>query len=168
MTEHSEQAAFVAEVLYRYSNRDDFIRPLFFSVPNGAWLGGKNPHALMAKYKAEGFLPGVADILYLQPRGDWSFLAIEMKAVNRKGGVSEEQNTFIRAALSAGGLALVCYGTDSAIKAFTKYMELLSRKITAEQMHPAEPAPITELVYCEHGYIFGMCCVKKCSFNQER
>jgi hypothetical protein len=125
-SESEEQKAFVAEVLYKYANRPDFFRPLFFAVPNGAWLGGDNRYALINKYKAEGFTPGVSDILYLQPRGSWVFLAIEMKAVYAKnnygGGVSDAQRAFLVAAGEAGGLALVAYGADEAIEAFDKYM----------------------------------------------
>ena len=127
MSEHSEQAAFVSEVLYRYSNRDDFIRPLFFAVPNGAWLGGKNPYALMNKYRAEGFTKGVADILYLQARGEYHFLALEMK--NPKNGkVSPAQEEFIEAATNAGGFADVCFGADQAIADFESYMLLEIRE----------------------------------------
>ncbi len=35
--------------------RNDFVRNLFFAVPNGAWLGGKSA-AMMVKLKKEGFL----------------------------------------------------------------------------------------------------------------
>ena len=57
-TEHAEQAAFVQQVMYEFSNRSDFIRPLFFAVPNGMVIGGRNRFALLNKYKAEGFTPG--------------------------------------------------------------------------------------------------------------
>ena len=122
-SEHEEQAAFVAEVLYRYANRDDFIRPLFFSTFNGAWLGGNAGARArqMQKAKEAGFLPGVADILYLQPRGEWMYLVIEMKS---KGGkLSEEQKTFINAVKWEGeGLAVVCHSAEEAIETFDKYM----------------------------------------------
>lgn len=128
MSEHDEQAAFVFEVLCRYGNCSDFLRPLFFSVPNGAWLGGRNPFALMAKYKAEGFTPGVSDILYLQPRGGYAYLAIEMKATNRMvekdKGISLEQAEFQKAVIRAGGRALVCYGAEAAVEEFIEYMKL--------------------------------------------
>lgn len=32
MSEHDEQAKFVAEVLFRYANDPTFIRPLFFAA----------------------------------------------------------------------------------------------------------------------------------------
>jgi hypothetical protein len=65
--EHNEQATFIDHVLWTYRNREDFNRGVFFAVPNGAWLGGRAKN-VMNKLKGEGFLPGVFDILYLQPR----------------------------------------------------------------------------------------------------
>lgn len=121
MTEHDSQAAFVAEILYRYANDPTFVRPLFFAVPNGMWIAGKNPYALMNKYKAEGLHPGVCDVFYLQPRGGWSYLAIEMKSAT--GKTSPAQDEFIRTALSVGGMAVVCRSADEAVEVFTRYMQ---------------------------------------------
>jgi hypothetical protein len=126
-SEHNEQATFVDYVLWTYQHHDDFIRGLFFSVPNGAWLGGRAP-AMMNKMKREGFLPGVADILYLQPRGGHTFLAIEMKTIRRRkeknGGVSDEQMAFLQTANQSGALAVSCYGANEAIELFDGYMKL--------------------------------------------
>lgn len=127
MSEHTDQAAFVQYVLLTYRNRPDFTRSLFFAVPNGAWLGGKAP-AVMNKMKQEGFLPGVADLLYLQPRGGHIFLAIEMKTMERRnqknGGMSDDQTIFQAIALAAGALAITCYGPDEAMRVFDDYMNL--------------------------------------------
>ncbi len=137
MSEHNEQATFVDYVLWQYRNRTDFIRPLFFAVPNGAWLGGRAPLVMM-KMKKEGFLPGVSDILYLQARADYTFLAIELKTEDRRnqknGGVSEEQRTFIEAANKDGGMARVCYGADDAIHVFDAYMAMENRFMTDAEM----------------------------------
>lgn len=123
MTEHSEQANFVEYILYSFGGRTDFIRPLFFSVPNGAWLaGGRNRWAVANKLKAEGLTPGVADILYLQPRGRYHFLAIEMKSP--RGRISPEQEAFLIAVAQVGGLGVICYSSTEAITAFEVYMEL--------------------------------------------
>lgn len=124
MSEFSEQAAFVSYVLYKYSNDPTFIRGLFFSTFGGAWLGGNIGARArqMQKAKEAGFLPGIADVLYLQPRGVCAYLAIEMKI---KGGrLSEEQDAFLSAAKAAGGQAWVCYGQDMAVNVFEHYMEL--------------------------------------------
>ena len=127
VSEHEEQASFFAEVLFTYQHRADFIRTLLFSVPNGMWLGGANKFALMSKYKAEGFRPGVADIIYLQPRGEYNCLVIEMKAIDKrnvKDAVSAEQTEFLEAVNGAGGLGEVCYGCEEAMKIFNLYMSL--------------------------------------------
>lgn len=127
-TERQEQIAFVSYVLQAYAHRPDFIRGLFFAVPNGAWLGGKRPAYVMEKMKGEGVLPGVADLLYLQPRGEYAYLAIEMKTPQRKkektGGLTDEQLDFLQNVIIAGGRADICYGADEAIALFDWYMRL--------------------------------------------
>lgn len=138
MREHNEQATFVDYVLWTYLHRADFVRGLFFAVPNGAWLGGRGS-SVMNKMKKEGFLPGVSDILYLQARGDqYTFLAIEMKTEERRneknGGLSDEQSAFIAAANADGGMAGVCYGADEAIKIFDEYMLMDNRFMTEAQI----------------------------------
>lgn len=126
--EHNIQASFVDSVLWQYKSDPTFLRPLFFAVPNGAFLGGYNRPAVFAKLKKEGVYPGVADMLYLQPRGVWSFMAIELKTEKRKRekgrGVSEEQKIFLDAVSEARGLPSVCYGVDEALEAFSLYMSL--------------------------------------------
>ena len=125
ISEHEEQANFFAEARLRFGFREDFLEVLLFSVPNGMWVGGGNRFALMNKYKAEGFRSGVADILYLQPRGGYNCLAIEMKATdkrNDKSAVSPEQFAFLAAVNGAGGIGEVCYGSEEALQIFTKYM----------------------------------------------
>jgi hypothetical protein len=126
MSEHTEQAAFVEYILWEFGPCDNFIRPLFFAVPNGAVLGG-NRFALMAKLKQEGLRNGVADVLYLQPRGKYNCLAIEMKSA--KGKPTPEQLEFINAVHDAGGYSCICYGSDEAIKAFEAYMSLDRKEI---------------------------------------
>ncbi len=127
ISEHEEQASFIQEVELRFTFRDDFVSILLFATLNGAWLGG-NRFALMNKYKDEGFKKGVADLLYLQPRGDYSCLAIEMKAQDQRGeksgGVSRDQSEFLAAVNANGGTGEVCYGADEAVALFTWYMSL--------------------------------------------
>jgi len=130
-SEHNEQAAFVDYVIWTYRNRADFIRPLFFAVPNGAYMGPRGGF-VMNKMKGEGLNPGVSDILYLQARGDqYTFLAIELKTPARRnekyGGLSQEQLEFIDAANRGGGSAHVCFGADEAINIFDSYMQLENR-----------------------------------------
>jgi hypothetical protein len=127
ISEHDEQANFFSMARALYGNRDDFFSKLLFSVPNGMWIGGKNPYALMGKFKAEGLQPGVSDVLYLQARGGYSCLAIEMKAQdkrNSKDAVSADQAEFLEAINASGGVGEVCYGCDEALAIFATYMSM--------------------------------------------
>lgn len=127
VSEHEEQANFFSEIGFRYSSHADFEKRLLFSVPNGMLAGGKNKFALMAKFKAEGMSAGVADVLYLQPRGEYSCLAIEMKAKDRRNvadAVSKEQAEFIAAINGSGGIGEVCYGCEEALQVFDAYMKM--------------------------------------------
>jgi hypothetical protein len=125
ISEHEEQVNFFIEAKMRFGFREDFLETLLFAVPNGMWLGGQNKFALMNKYKAEGFQVGVSDIIYLQPRGGYNCLTIEMKAIDRrnvKDAVTPEQSAFLQAINGAGGIGEVCYGCDEALQLFTRYM----------------------------------------------
>jgi len=133
-SEHNEQAAFVNTVQLTMRHRSDFIPEMFFAVPNGMMLGGKNPAAraaLMNKYKTEGFRNGVSDLLYLQPRGEYAFLAIEMKTPDRanqkNGGATQDQLDWLKAARSAGAMAELCHGAEAAWEIFQQYMSLDAR-----------------------------------------
>lgn len=130
-SEHREQAALVETVLITYRSRPDFIRLLFFATLNGVWVAGgtyQRKMALIMKYKREGWVNGVADLLYLQPRGVHPYLAIEMKtparAKEKDGGASADQIAWLEAARQAGALAVVCHGRDAAWDVFTDYMAL--------------------------------------------
>lgn len=131
ITEHEEQVVFVATVQMYFRNEPTFIPQLFFSVPNGAWLGGKS-YAMYNRLKAEGVRPGVADLLYLQPRGQYAYLAIEMKApdkLGKTGAVSPDQQEFLDAVRRNGGHAVVCFSADGAIHTFNEYMKLPIKKL---------------------------------------
>lgn len=125
MTEHHDQANFFAEIALIYRNRDDFASNLFFATMNGAWFGGNGARMYQAR-KREGFKKGVADILYLQPRGPYAYLTIELKTEKRRkekdGGLEPEQAEFIGAVNNNGGFGMVCYGVDQAVAVFANYM----------------------------------------------
>ena len=130
LSEHSEQANFVAEVQYRYRNDETFVPELLFAVPNGMWVAGEGTRraALIMKYRKEGMRPGVADLHYLQPRGNYPYCVIEMKRSDKKnvrnGGLTDDQMQYLGAAMKAGAFVQICYGADEAIAAFHEYMEL--------------------------------------------
>lgn len=133
-TEHHEQAALVNAVLMQYQHRSDFIRLMFFATLSGVWIAGadyKRKAGLIAKYKSEGWVNGVADLLYLQPRGDYPYLAIEMKTLERikekNAGASEDQLAWLRAAKAAGAMTAICHGADAGFDVFQRYMSLEPR-----------------------------------------
>ncbi len=95
-------------------------------IPNG----GQSTIMAGAKLKAEGLQPGESDILYLQPRGEYNCLAIEMKALdkrNSKDAVTPEQLEFIEAVNANGGIGEICYGCDEALNIFNTYMQMDAR-----------------------------------------
>lgn len=129
-TEHDEQAGFVGDVKARYQHRRDFYPELFYSVPNGFWAAGKGnaKFALIAKYKAEGMRPGVADVMYDQPRGGFTKFVCEMKRRDRRneknGGLSDDQMAYLNAARKVGAFVCVCYTADEAVQCFDNYMAM--------------------------------------------
>lgn len=125
--EHTEQSVFFRDACFEHRNNPEFMRSLLFAVPNGAYLG-KNGSAVMRKLKDEGLTPGVADVIYLQPRGGYPFLVLEFKRSdkrNRKdGGLSSDQIFFLGEVEKVGGMWAVCYKADQAVEIFQKYMDL--------------------------------------------
>ena len=128
LSEHAEQCAFVEQVRYEYRNRADFIAELFYSVPNGMFLGGTGParFSLMNKYKREGLNPGVADLHYDGPRGGYHKFVCEMKRADKRGtkngGLSAEQQASLSAARKAGAFVCVVYSAEEAMEKFSEYM----------------------------------------------
>jgi len=133
--EGKAQAEFFKEIRFAYRNRKDFFDLLLFSTLNGAYLGGNSKEKrsiLFMKYKRQGAVNGVSDILYLAPRGRFAYLAIELKDEARRGeadgGASKDQIAWIEQARAAGGFPMICYGADEAITAFNAYMEMPVRR----------------------------------------
>lgn len=126
-SEHQEQSNFFQEVMTRFASREDFLTELFFSVPNGSWFGG-NRFAVYNRMVSEGFRKGVADTLYLQARGDYAYLAIEMKRSDKtnapNGGLEPEQELFLQKVHEGGGHGTVCYSGHQAAQEFEWYMSL--------------------------------------------
>lgn len=122
-SEHNEQEYFVARVLYEFKHRDDFHEKLFFAVPNAVYSG-----PALNRLLAEGMRSGVADILYLQGRGPYSCLAIEMKAPDqwkkKDQGLSPDQREFLEVLGRNGGSVHVCYDAQAAYDVFWHYMML--------------------------------------------
>ena len=78
--EHYEQVRVCNHLNEYYSD------VLFWATPNGASLSGRGK--AMNKLKAEGFLPGVSDLIIFEPRGGYSCLFLEMKKADGGNGAS--------------------------------------------------------------------------------
>lgn len=133
-TEHNVQAAFFQHISMEFMHDKTFIPELFFAVPNGMWAGGSSKggkFGLIAKFISEGVKPGVADILYLQPRGIHPYLAFEFKRENfreaKDGGLKPKQVAFKDAAFRVGAFYRVIYTVDEGVEEFRRYMEYPTR-----------------------------------------
>lgn len=117
ISEHDEQVV-VVEYLYR-----QYPKALFWATPNGARLsGGPSKRARqMNALKAEGFLPGVADLIIFEPRGGFSCMMLEMKR-SHGGVVSDNQFDFLAQAEARGAFTAVCHGASEAIQLIDEYM----------------------------------------------
>lgn len=135
LTEHQEQANLFGWLLSVAIVDEPLIHPLVFAVSNGAMLKGDLRMRMIQinRLKAEGFTPGVSDVLCLIPRHGYSYLAVEMKKCgleNKKergivtGGVSDGQREFLSAVKLAGGYDAVCYGANQAIDIFRWYLDI--------------------------------------------
>jgi len=127
ISEHDEQSNFIDYVQVQYQSREDYAEALLFAVPNGMVLGGENKFALLAKHRKEGFKNGVSDLLYLQPRGNYAYLAMETKAIDKRNdpkAVSLDQQKFLDAVNASGGTGHICYGCAELAAVFDWYMSL--------------------------------------------
>jgi hypothetical protein len=99
------------------------LRKFIFSIPNGTHLAGDGiARAIkMKKLKDEGFMPGVADLFLMIPRGEYHGMFIEMKA--EKGALQTEQKEFLERADNQGYMAVTCYGFIEAKEAVTQYLK---------------------------------------------
>lgn len=116
--EHKAQTAVVDYLQMKYPD------VLFWSTPNGAHLAGNVAQraAKMNRLKAEGFLPGVSDLIIFEKRGQYSAMFLEMK--REKGGtVSENQQWFLAEVEKRGGFGAVAHGVEEAIDLIESYLE---------------------------------------------
>lgn len=129
LTEHEIQALFFQQVELEFRLDDSFVPELLYAVLNGAWIAsdGKGKAGLIEKYKAEGWKPGVPDVHYDQPRGDYNKMIFEFKRESRRnkkdGGLSDDQIVFITAATEYAFVRVV-YSIDEAMAAFRNYMAM--------------------------------------------
>ncbi len=96
---------------------------VFFSVPNGAKLGGSEGqrYGMVNKLKAEGMTPGAPDLVILAARGKFHGCLVEMKRI--KGSkLSENQREFLARAEASGFYTIVGYGYVNATELLEEYL----------------------------------------------
>lgn len=90
---------------------------MLFAVPNG----GHRSSSEAAKFKAEGVVSGVSDLILLKGNGSYSSLCIEMKA--DKGTQSEKQIEWQRSTEKHGNRYVVCRNLDQFMASVKEYMD---------------------------------------------
>ena len=113
--EHQLQAACINIFKYKYPKFDK----LLFAIPNGAQLA--NGARGWKKLEREGALPGVADLFFSVPSGEFHGLYIEMKT--EKGSQTKTQEEFEAAVLSAGYGYAIPRSTVEFEKTIERYLE---------------------------------------------
>ena len=87
-----------------------------------ATVGGVRLSMNQAKrMKAAGYLAGIPDMLFFEPRGEHVGLAIELKA--KRGRVSATQRDAIRRLTERGWRAVVCTGFDECVAVLRAYFD---------------------------------------------
>lgn len=95
---------------------------LLFAVPNG----GKRDKKEAARFKRQGVVPGVSDILCLVSNNTYTMLCLETKT--EEGTQSDEQIKFQKQIEAAGGLYLIYRNAAEGIELLTKYLKTTNYK----------------------------------------
>jgi hypothetical protein len=121
LTEHGAQAQLVQYLkMVGYWNR----YPIF-AVPNGIWLPTRNQQLksrIVNRMKAEGMRNGVADVVFLIPRGGYHGMLMELKRGDGGSGLSDDQIEFIKLAEQEGFFTAVPNGYKEAEEMVNEYM----------------------------------------------
>ena len=113
--EHRLQAACIRWFTLAYPK----LYGRLFAVPNG----GRRDMVTGAKLKAEGVLPGVADLILLARRGGYGALLIEMKT--GKGRQSDSQRWWQQTVTADGEYKyVVCRSIDDFMREVEGYLKV--------------------------------------------
>lgn len=105
---------------------------MLFAVPNG---GGRSPIEA-AIMKAEGVTAGVSDLLFLEARGGWGCLCIELK-YGPKAKQSEAQKAWQLATQRAGNRYEVAHSFEEFKTIMDDYMSLpMTKSIENRTLFP--------------------------------
>lgn len=95
-------------------------RLLLFAVPNGGFRIASEA----ARLYAEGVVPGVSDLIYLEPRGGHGALCIEMKTTLTGSRQSDRQKEWQKAVEAVGIRYVICRTLDEFMKEVEYYLAL--------------------------------------------
>ena len=101
---------------FRLAHPDKYL--LLDAVPNGGFRIAREA----ARLRAEGVVAGVADILYLEPRGNYGCLAIEMKTPDKGSRQSAAQKQWQQAFEAVGNKYVVCRSLDDFRREIETYL----------------------------------------------
>jgi len=133
-SEHWHQARLISWARASASLQTDKLKALalrwLHSIPNGAWLGGSNPHALANKMRAEGMTAGIHDLRLDYVQCDEQVkeyvkcpgLIIEMKKVGND--LTDEQREYQEFMEAQGFESHLCFTWVQAARAIIAYMRL--------------------------------------------
>lgn len=110
--EHELQSACVKWFRLKYRN----YQHILFAVPNGARRTAQNG----ARYKAEGMLAGVADLILLKSNKHFGALCIEMKT--KSGTQQQTQKEWQKHAEEAGNKYVICRSLEDFRREVDNYM----------------------------------------------
>lgn len=113
---------------------------LLFHIPNG----GKRSKAQAGIFKAMGVKPGVSDYFYMQPRGGFHGLWLEVKTST--GDLSRDQRLFLQLARQKGYAAIVTYGLEEMWEVLDHWAndrtDKLALYLTTHSKHRRRPTEI--------------------------
>lgn len=121
MTEHAEACALMKVCRLHEKRHPSLAR--IIHVPNG----GKRSRITSQHLKAEGVKAGVPDYLLLEPRGEYSGLAVELKR-GEGGSTSAAQLDWLAYLKSVGWRASVCEGWEAAWVEVLAYVQLPAKE----------------------------------------
>jgi len=113
---HDEEHRIQCACIRWYRHRFPKMRHNLFAVPNGGW----RDKVTAGKMKAEGVLPGVADLILLKSNAHYGALLIEMKTA--KGSQQDTQKEWQRLIEADGFKYVVCRSLDTFMMEVESYL----------------------------------------------
>lgn len=111
--ESSIQQSCVRWFRYQYPE----LQGLLFAVPNGGYRDEREA----SRFKKEGVVSGVSDLILLVPKNGFSALCVELKAA--KGRLTDKQKEWQEKAGNAGNKCVVVRSVDEFIHEVNSYLK---------------------------------------------